>query len=253
SLDISFNPGTGFNNRVFSISLLPDGRIMTGGQFTSFNGTVRNYISQLNANGSLDLSFDPGTGFNSVIQSTSIRPDGKIIVGGSFTFFNAVARNYIAQLNADGSLDTSFYSGTEFNNIIYSISIQPNDKTIVGGLFTSFNGTTINYIARILGKPLSWNSIRGNIFTDGNNDCKFQSSEKTLSSIIIKATPGPFFSNLSQNGEYWLKVDTGVATFTLTQQYNSIYSKLLKNQCAPSYNVALAGIYKDTCCFDFAD
>lgn len=154
SNDPTFDPGTGFNgitDIVLSTSIQSDGKIIVGGNFTSFNGTTRNYIARLNDDGSLDASFNSsGTGFNGSVHSISIQSDGKIIVGGSFTTFNGTTRNYIARLNSDGSLDTSFNpTGTGFDNIVYSTSIQSDGKIIVGGLFTSFNGTTRNYIARL--------------------------------------------------------------------------------------------------------
>ena len=161
SLDTSFNPGTGFDHQVLSTSIQSDGKIIVGGLFASFNGTARNGILRLNANGSLDTSFNPVTG-NTVVHSTSIQSDGKIIVGGYLTSFNGTTRNHIARLNANGSLDASFNPGTGFNDRIHSTSIQSDGKIITGGVFTSFNGTTINRIARLN--------------TDGSLDASFNSA-----------------------------------------------------------------------------
>ena len=41
-----------------------------------------------------------------------IQPDGKILVGGSFTSYNGVPSPRLIRLNADGSRDTSFVIGT---------------------------------------------------------------------------------------------------------------------------------------------
>ncbi len=136
SLDSSFNPGTGANGDVRKISIQSDGKIMIGGSFTSYNGTGRNYIARLNADGSLDASFNPGTGANGSVRTISIQSDGKIMIGGSFTSYNGTGRNYIARLNADGSLDASFNPGTGANSTVYSTSIQSNGKIIIGGQFT---------------------------------------------------------------------------------------------------------------------
>jgi len=149
SLDTGFNPGTGFDSGIHSISIQTDGKIIVVGNFSSFNGTARNSIARLNADGSLDSGFDPGTGFNNTAYSIAIQADGKIIVGGNFSSFNGTARYYTARLNADGSLDTSFDLGTGFNSIVFSISIQADGKIIMGGAFTSFNGTARNLIARL--------------------------------------------------------------------------------------------------------
>ena len=55
-----------------------------------------------------DIGFGYGDGVNSIVETTSIQSDGKIIIGGWFTSYNGTASNYIARLNADGTLDSSF-------------------------------------------------------------------------------------------------------------------------------------------------
>ncbi|MDQ3192532.1 MAG: T9SS type A sorting domain-containing protein [Bacteroidota bacterium] len=147
--DPSFNPGIGFDGPVYSTAIQSDGKIIVGGWYTTFNGTSRNRIARINADGTLDTGFDPGTGFIVAVTSTVIQSDGKIIVGGQFTDFNGTARNHIARLNANGTLDLSFNPGTGFNNSVTSTAIQSNGKIIVGGYFTDFNGTSRNRIARL--------------------------------------------------------------------------------------------------------
>jgi uncharacterized delta-60 repeat protein len=149
SLDVSFNPGTGGNAEVFTTALQPDGKILIGGNFTSYNGTGRNYIARLNADGSLDASFNPGTGASYIIHTMALQPSGKIIIGGSFTSYNGTGRNYIARLNADGSLDTSFNPGTGASNTVSTMTLQPDGKIIIGGDFQAYNGTGRNSIARL--------------------------------------------------------------------------------------------------------
>ena len=149
SLDTTFNPGTGFNLWVYSTSIQSDGKIIVGGIFTSFNGAAINRIARLNIDGSLDTTFNPGTGFDDEVWSMSIQSDGKIIVAGAFTSFNGISKNYIARLNVDGSLDTSFNPGTGFNNVVASVHIQSDGNIIVGGRFTLYNGTARNRIVRL--------------------------------------------------------------------------------------------------------
>jgi uncharacterized delta-60 repeat protein len=149
SLDTTFNSGSGASNSVSTIALQPDGKIIIGGQFTSFNGTARNRIARLNTDGSLDTTFDPGTGSNNLVRTTTLQTDGKIIIGGAFTSFNGTARNRIVRLNADGSLDTTFNIGSGANDEVLTTALQPDSKIIIGGVFTSFNGTTRNDIARL--------------------------------------------------------------------------------------------------------
>ncbi len=149
SLDTTFNTGTGVDNSVYTTTLQPDGKIIIGGTFTSFNGTSRNYIARINTDGSPDTTFNPGTGANGHVWTTAIQSDGKIIIGGTFLAFNGTARNRLARLNVDGSLDTTFNPGTGAVNSVYTTALQPDGKIIIGGNFSSFNGTSRNNIARI--------------------------------------------------------------------------------------------------------
>jgi len=149
TLDTSFTIGTGFNNGVFAIVLQPDGKILVGGNFTSYNGTAQNRIARLNSDGTLDTSFNTGTGFGGSVSAIVLQPDGKILVGGNFTSYNGTTQNRITRLNSDGTLDTSFNIGTGFNSGVVSIALQPDGKILMGGWFTSYNGTTQNYIARL--------------------------------------------------------------------------------------------------------
>ena len=149
SLDTSFVVGSGAQNQIRSLSLQTDGKIIIGGQFTSYDGTARNRIARLNTDGSLDTGFVVGSGTNSSVFATNVQTDGKIIIGGQFTSFNGTARNRIARLNTDGRLDTSFVVGTGSNNIVYTARIQTDGKIIIGGQFTSYDGTGTNRIARL--------------------------------------------------------------------------------------------------------
>ena len=149
TLDTSFDPGTGPSASVRAISIQSDGKILIGGDFTSYNGTSHNRIVRLNADGTLDTSFDPGTGANATVQAISIQSDGKILICGDFISYNGTSRNYIARLNADGTLDTGFTPGTGPNAAVQALSIQSNGKILIGGDFTSYNGTSINRIARL--------------------------------------------------------------------------------------------------------
>lgn len=149
SNDSTFNPGTGTNDQVRNITLQSDGKIIIAGPFTEYNGTPRKYIARLNSNGSLDGSFNTGAGTDEVITATAIQNDGKIIIGGDFTTFDGTSKNHIARLNSDGTLDASFNSGSEADGRVFSITIQNDGKILIGGIFTSYNGTPIKYIARL--------------------------------------------------------------------------------------------------------
>jgi len=149
-LDLSFNPGIGANDIVYTTAIQNDEKIIIGGAFTSYNGTTRNYIARLNSDGTLDSTFIVGTGANNSIFTTAIQSDGKIIIGGGFNSYNGTTINGIARLNTNGTLDSTFnIGGTGADNGIFTTAIQSDGKIIIGGDFSSYNGTTRNYIARL--------------------------------------------------------------------------------------------------------
>ncbi len=144
---MTFDMGTGANGTVYCAAVQPDGKILIGGNFIAYNGTTRNRIARLNADGSLDTGFDPGTGANSSVHALIVQPDGKVLIGGYFVSFNGTAKNYFARLNADGSLDTGFNPIP--NSPVLAIALQANGRIIIGGTFTTVTGATRNHIARL--------------------------------------------------------------------------------------------------------
>jgi uncharacterized delta-60 repeat protein len=132
---------------VYVHAVQADGKILVGGLFGVIGGKVRRNFARLNSSGTTDDTFQVGTGTNESVNAIAIQPDGKIIIGGFFTTYNKVPRSYIARLNVDGSLDTSF--NADLNNVVYEIVVQPDGNVLVGGEFTSVNGTIVNNIVRL--------------------------------------------------------------------------------------------------------
>lgn len=143
--------GSGANGDVSTVAIQADGKILIGGNFTSVNGTARNRIARLNADGTLDTAFlAAGSGADSSVRKIAIQADNRILVGGSFANINGTARNSVARLNADGSLDNSFLaSGAGANGPVFTLAVQSDGKILIGGDFTSFNGTSRNRVARL--------------------------------------------------------------------------------------------------------
>jgi uncharacterized delta-60 repeat protein len=152
SLDATFlSTGTGASLDVSEVAVQTDGKILIGGSFASYNGTTRNAVARLNANGSLDTTFlSSGTGPSGGVQSVVVQTDGKILIGGYFTTYSGTTRDYVARLAVDGSLDTTFLSsGTGADTYLHAVAMQSDGKILIGGEFTSYNGTTRNRLARL--------------------------------------------------------------------------------------------------------
>src|SRR2546425_7646515 len=98
--------------------------------------------------GSLDSSFDPGTGVDQSVFAAVVQPDGSIVIGGDFTMVRGTPRKGIARLNSSGSLDSGFDPGSGPNDLVSAVAVQ-GDKTIIAGYFTAVSGTNQGYIARL--------------------------------------------------------------------------------------------------------
>jgi uncharacterized delta-60 repeat protein len=173
SLDTSFNPGTGFNGGIYETVALPANQIFAGGNVTFYNGFQRDLAARINADGSIDSNFGLSTMAQATLRTTLIQPDGKVVVGGSFNISNNVNHNSLVRLNTNGTNDTTFNAGTGTNANIYTMALQPDGKILIGGSFTSYNGTTRNRIARVN--------------TDGTLDTSFAANaDSSVANITIQ-------------------------------------------------------------------
>ncbi|MGC8765216.1 MAG: hypothetical protein ACP5QT_04955 [Brevinematia bacterium] len=156
-LDSTFSNNYGFlgDYCIYSIALQSDGKILVGGHFTNYNGITVTNLMRLNSDGSLDTSF---VGSGSIMNENGndiyvIKVDSgnRIYVGGSFTNFSGTGKNGIVRLNSDGSIDNFFStSGLQGNYFsVKDIAIQSDGKIVIGGDFTSYEGTLISNLARL--------------------------------------------------------------------------------------------------------
>jgi uncharacterized delta-60 repeat protein len=152
-LDTTFDPGTGLAGGSPSNGMIqPDGKLLIPGTFTTYNGTTVGRIVRINTDGTLDTSFNTnlGTGANAQVFNTEVQSDGKIVITGTFSTVNGIARPGIARLNSDGSVDTSFNAtAITAGNNFYHTSTQPDGKIVmVGNYSLTVSGTTYNRIMR---------------------------------------------------------------------------------------------------------
>lgn len=148
--DATFNVGTlGAGNIVRDIKIQSDSKVIAVGDFVAYSGSTANRIVRINTNGTLDTTFNTGTGLGNAAYNANIQSDGKIIVAGAFTTYSGSTNNYIVRINTNGTRDTTFTLGTGFNNIVYISNLRSDGKLLVAGAFTTYSGSTNNYIVRI--------------------------------------------------------------------------------------------------------
>lgn len=133
------------------------------------------------AGGDVDPAFvaDP----NDQVRAVAVQPDGKVLIAGDFSrvndFPNGAARNGIARLNADGSVDTTFMnglSGAQNARRVYAVAVQADGKVLIGGDFQNVNGEACSGIARLN--------------TDGTLDSSFMAQGSPRVTSVVVQTDG---------------------------------------------------------------
>lgn len=138
-----------------SVAVQSDGKILIAGDGDTGPTSSELFVARLNADGSFDPTFDSdgivtisiGTSYHTV-QSVRVRPDGKIVLGGTFvdTLVSTIDRSIIVRYNADGSLDTTFDTDghvvVQGDYELRAMAIQPDGKVVIAGDLNYVNGNT---------------------------------------------------------------------------------------------------------------
>jgi len=148
-VDTTFNPGAGADNPIYAVAVQSDGKVLIGGDFSTFNGVPRSGIARLNSNGTLDSNFRPGNGANGTVRAIVVQSDGRILLGGSFIQVNNQTLSGVARLNPDGSVDSGFDPGEGADGEVRCIAVQSDGGILLGGAFNNFDGTPRNYVVRL--------------------------------------------------------------------------------------------------------
>jgi uncharacterized delta-60 repeat protein len=246
SLDPTFNPGMAATNGVVnSIAIQPDGRILVGGNFSSFNGTAAYNIIRINTDGSIDTSFTAnlGSGANGSVSDVLLQPDNRILVVGQFTQFGGLLRNGVTRLLPSGAADYTINFGLGANGPISAGLVQASTGIItLGGSFSTYNGLPYNNIVQIYG--LSTTSL--GIFTF--NAASYQVSETGIvAPITILRTGGTSGTNADGSGDVYLNFTTVSSNNTAVAGIN--YYDITTNLDFPpgqSYETVNVPILDDT-------
>lgn len=131
----------------------------------------------------LNTPFGGGVVGYTVFYGTAVQTDGRILVFGKFAMYGGSARNGIARLNADGSLDTSFTPPSSTSaRIVERVTIQASGKLVI----TYEEGTSNSIVGYKLAR-LNANGTSDNTFAVGSGP-----------SVGASTTPQPSFYILTQ-------------------------------------------------------
>jgi uncharacterized delta-60 repeat protein len=146
--------GTGANDDMRFFAVQRDGKIVLGGRFNQWNSNPVGHVVRLNADGTLDDGFaiNAGTGADDVVDAGGVQADGKILLAGQFPTWNGNPVGRVVRLNADGTQDTAFTanSGTGADYDVESAAVQSNGGVLLGGSFTTWNGSPVGKIVRLV-------------------------------------------------------------------------------------------------------
>lgn len=156
SLDPGFAPEIGSGPIIYALAVDVAGRIIVGGYIYDVPGYEADCILRLLPDGTIDTSFDPGSGADYSVESISLDEGGDIYVGGNFHTIDGIGRMGVARLNEDGGLDSGFdpgggfqWSGDPGYPYVSSLTVQSDQRLLVCGGFDLFNGGSVPSVVRL--------------------------------------------------------------------------------------------------------
>lgn len=190
ALDATFDPSSGFDQDVYTISRASNGDVWAGGPFTTYRGLPVSHVVRIPANGGAAYPAPSSAGLGAVydIEQT---PSGQVLVGGlhvmaryssagvldpSFAPVSASLPSYVftigqqgdgkiviggrtgltgwvGRLTSTGALDPGYPSGPRANDNVTSAVIQESGAAVIVGNFTTIDGGSFVRIARLLPDP----------------------------------------------------------------------------------------------------
>jgi uncharacterized delta-60 repeat protein len=203
-----------------AIALQPDGRILIAGTFTVIGGQPRTNLARLNANGTLDPSFDAGAlaASTQFINDLSVQADGRIVVAGYGT---------LLRLLPSGQADTSApLPSMATDASVYAAELQADGKLLVGGGY----GMKLDGIDR-------GTLVRLN--TDGSVDTSFLPNAKgDIQSIIRDGSGNIVIAGIA--GSVGSTLHRGMVRLTADGSVDPSFM-IPETSATPIYDVALQG------------
>lgn len=151
SLDSTFAPGGSLACGLCALAVQPDHKILAAALFTSTDGETAWGLVRLTPDISRDPTFTQvGTGLDKSVYALLAQPDGRILAGGDFTSGNGEDRPHLLRLNTDGTYDPSLtQTGVGLDGRVSTLALQPDDRILAGGDFTSYDGAASRGIVRL--------------------------------------------------------------------------------------------------------
>ena len=148
--DNTFSGQTYTIGSILTIQQQSNGQYLIGGGYFVYSGlTSQSWIIRLNYDGSLDTSFNyqsPDiTNPSSYVGDIYVLPNDKFLVADNQSNFN--------RHNSNGSIDTTFYSGSTTNQTIvtneFTTTVDTEGSIWLGGSFQNYNGFNVGKLVKL--------------------------------------------------------------------------------------------------------
>lgn len=146
--DNPFNQTHSCDQAITTFIPVNDSLIFVAGNFKKINNTDAPYYEMIKTTGEIDYSYEQGTGASNSVRTLE-KFGNQYFIGGDFSYYNGKPVHRMARINQDGSLDPTFHTGTGFNSTVKDIAFQADNKIVVVGDFTSYNGVQVDKIVRL--------------------------------------------------------------------------------------------------------
>jgi trimeric autotransporter adhesin len=150
--------GSGMNNHVYALAAMPDGDLIAGGLFTYADGAPAARIARWNGVRWAPMFNDPSTpGFNGLVHTMAVLPDGSLVVGGSFSALGngSPGTVWVNNLARWGPAPGGWSGLGDPNAEVRALKVTLAGDLLVGGAFTSVGGTPARFVARWDGSNFS--------------------------------------------------------------------------------------------------
>ncbi len=201
-IDPAFDPGAGAEKKPVIYGLLQDSSttFLAYGSFARVNGSSYANIVKIDSTGAVDASFTPPS-INGEVRALAKRGDGKFLAGGNFSITQSSPYYYdLALLEADGALNTGFWSAFAGQGTINALAVQTDDYVLCGGYALQLSQVSVDPTRHLV-------RIQSNGFADGTYPV-FNGPRAYVTGLAVDSDLPQYPNRLTVYGAF----NTGVTT-----------------------------------------
>lgn len=131
---------------VYAVARAADGKLVIGGYFNEVNGQPRANIARLNADGTLDASWNPGA--DEGVESLAVDANGDVYAGGYFGTIGGLPRLGVAKL--DGATGAAVVGwDVQLDGGVADLSLDGSGQLYVTGNFSNAGSSAHGGLIRV--------------------------------------------------------------------------------------------------------